>query len=344
MSLRRNRGRRHFANILSSVAKARKKADFVIVSVHWGHEYHTEPEASQVEMARKLMDAGAKLIVGHHPHVPQGMEIYKKGLIVYSLGNFVFGSRNSLQTHNILLEVTFEKEKKKVSYANIYPVWGTYKKGTHEVRPLEPEEAHEFWREFYLQCDSLNRKNEFKLSVNRRGWGRLIIFDPADVSQIVEKFLAFVVAQGKLLQGFLDIAAGAEDGVDIAFLVPVVRFRKRDKLPVQGCGAGIFAVLQAKPGVDPEHIRFVGVGQKLQKLKDHVLAPLRLGHMQVIQQEFGRTQTEMQGFPERPHRKIRVSQVPQDQPAQMIRMREIQLVFDRFVGQLQRLLQRGVAI
>lgn len=62
----------------------------VVVSLHWGDEYLHAPSASQVKFARKIIDKGVSLILGHHPHVLQGIEEYKSGLIVYSLGNFVF--------------------------------------------------------------------------------------------------------------------------------------------------------------------------------------------------------------------------------------------------------------
>ena len=63
--------------------------DHVIVSLHWGEERVNIPSPSQVRLARALVEAGASLVVGHHPHVLQGMESYGTGAIVYSLGNFI---------------------------------------------------------------------------------------------------------------------------------------------------------------------------------------------------------------------------------------------------------------
>lgn len=62
----------------------------VVVSLHWGAEYLNVPSSRQVNFARKLVDKGANLILGHHAHVLQGVEEYRSGIIVYSLGNFVF--------------------------------------------------------------------------------------------------------------------------------------------------------------------------------------------------------------------------------------------------------------
>lgn len=65
-------------------------ADLVIPFMHWGWERETQPTARQRQLARTLIDAGADVVVGGHPHVTQGAEYYKGHLIVYSLGNFVF--------------------------------------------------------------------------------------------------------------------------------------------------------------------------------------------------------------------------------------------------------------
>jgi poly-gamma-glutamate synthesis protein (capsule biosynthesis protein) len=65
-------------------------ADLVIPFMHWGWEKETRPTERQQTLARKLIDAGAALVVGSHPHVTQGTEFYKGKPIIYSLGNFVF--------------------------------------------------------------------------------------------------------------------------------------------------------------------------------------------------------------------------------------------------------------
>lgn len=72
------------------VAAAKARADHVIVSLHFGDEYRDAPNALQVSLARAAIDAGASVVLGHHPHVLQGVETYRGGVIAYSLGNFVF--------------------------------------------------------------------------------------------------------------------------------------------------------------------------------------------------------------------------------------------------------------
>jgi len=80
-------GRRE--NILADVRAARRAHDVVVVSLHWGDEFIERPSPADVRLAHAIIDAGADLIVGHHPHVLRGVERYGRGWIVYSLGNFV---------------------------------------------------------------------------------------------------------------------------------------------------------------------------------------------------------------------------------------------------------------
>ena len=75
---------------LEDVADLRKRVHCVIVSLHWGFEYVEFPSPQQQRFAHRLIEAGAEMVIGHHPHVVQGTEQYRDGLIAYSLGNFQF--------------------------------------------------------------------------------------------------------------------------------------------------------------------------------------------------------------------------------------------------------------
>jgi poly-gamma-glutamate synthesis protein (capsule biosynthesis protein) len=75
------------------VEQARADHDLVIVLLHWGRERRERPEPAQIHAAHAFIDAGADLVIGHHPHVLQGIERYGNGLIAYSLGNFLFPAR-----------------------------------------------------------------------------------------------------------------------------------------------------------------------------------------------------------------------------------------------------------
>lgn len=77
------------------IKNADSSCDFVIVYVHWGIEKNEYPEDYQRQLAQKYIDAGADIVIGAHPHVLQGIEYYNGKPIVYSLGNFVFGSQIS---------------------------------------------------------------------------------------------------------------------------------------------------------------------------------------------------------------------------------------------------------
>jgi poly-gamma-glutamate capsule biosynthesis protein CapA/YwtB (metallophosphatase superfamily) len=74
----------------SDVESLLKRCDVVIVSMHAGIEYQQKPNAQQRTFAHAAIDAGASMVVGHHPHVTQPVEAYKKGVVFYSLGNLAF--------------------------------------------------------------------------------------------------------------------------------------------------------------------------------------------------------------------------------------------------------------
>jgi poly-gamma-glutamate synthesis protein (capsule biosynthesis protein) len=65
-------------------------ADYVIISIHWGAEYKHTPLERKVRLAHLFVDSGADLVIGHHPHVVQTMEVYNGVPVFYSLGNFIF--------------------------------------------------------------------------------------------------------------------------------------------------------------------------------------------------------------------------------------------------------------
>ena len=79
----------------SAIRSARAQANWVVVSFHQGIEYSDYPTSATISLARQMIDAGADVVVGHHPHVLQGIERYANGLIAYSLGNFVFDQHDA---------------------------------------------------------------------------------------------------------------------------------------------------------------------------------------------------------------------------------------------------------
>lgn len=89
-----------------------KRCDVVIVSMHAGTEYQPQPNAQQREFARAAIDAGAAMVVGHHPHVTQPVEVYKNGVIFYSLGNLAFDQFQRKETQRgLIADVRFEGDR-----------------------------------------------------------------------------------------------------------------------------------------------------------------------------------------------------------------------------------------
>jgi len=90
------------------IQNAKNNSDVLIVSIHWGDEYKKIHNTRQENLAKKIIDSGADLIIGHHPHVAQDIGEYKGKPIVYSLGNFIFDQYFSKDTmKGMSFEVTF---------------------------------------------------------------------------------------------------------------------------------------------------------------------------------------------------------------------------------------------
>ncbi len=93
--------------------------DRVVVTFHWGVPYERVPSLENREKARLAIDLGADLVIGHHPHIIQPIEIYKNKAIFYSVGNFAFGSGNS-KAESILVGVRFDQLE---TVIDVYPVY-----------------------------------------------------------------------------------------------------------------------------------------------------------------------------------------------------------------------------
>lgn len=112
---------RSFERTTRDIQKLRRSDSnaYIVVNLHWGTEKATIPDVAQKVFAHSVIDAGANLIVGHHPHVLQGIEQYGSGIIAYSLGNFVFGG-NSRDTYDTaILEVRLFSDRNECSVVPI---------------------------------------------------------------------------------------------------------------------------------------------------------------------------------------------------------------------------------
>ncbi|PFI89339.1 CapA family protein [Priestia megaterium] len=92
------------------IQEAKEKANLVVVHAHWGEEYDTTPSPRQKGLAKAMADAGADIILGHHPHVLQPIDTYKNTVIFYSLGNFVFDQGWSASRESALVQYKLKKD------------------------------------------------------------------------------------------------------------------------------------------------------------------------------------------------------------------------------------------
>lgn len=122
-------------------------AELIVVNFHWGEEKAKTPNSTQKELAHKAVDLGADLVVGHHPHVLQGIEKYNGKYIVYSLGNFCFGgNRNPSDKDTMIFRQTFTLENGEPEDDDdilIIPcsISSVSDRNNYQPTPLEDEEA-----------------------------------------------------------------------------------------------------------------------------------------------------------------------------------------------------------
>ena len=116
------------ADLPARIQKARDDgADLVVVSVHAGKEYQHVPHPKIRELYQGWIDAGADLVIGHHPHVIRPVEAYRKGLIIHSLGNYVFMSRTvrhrkeGAKLYGMMTRIVIEDGR--LRGAELVPLW-----------------------------------------------------------------------------------------------------------------------------------------------------------------------------------------------------------------------------
>ena len=141
--------------ILANIKQYRQTSDVIIVCVHWGEEYSAFPKPKQQRLARKLIDNGVDVIIGHHPHVPQGVEIYKEKPIFYSLGNFNFNVEHPY--HN------------KLSTTKIgYCVQLSFSRVEGLKYDIVPICINELWQPKLMTSDAENKRfNDYLLAISK---------------------------------------------------------------------------------------------------------------------------------------------------------------------------------
>lgn len=130
---------RKWARVEIPRLKAEEGVDAVIFIVHAGSEYSKKHTALQSDYAHTAIDMGADLVVMHHPHVVQGIEIYNNRSIVYSIGNFCFGGNKdvrAIETMVLKAELTFADDGTyKGQQLSLYPA---HISGTQEYNDYQP--------------------------------------------------------------------------------------------------------------------------------------------------------------------------------------------------------------
>jgi len=97
--------------ILQDIKRVRSSVDILIVSLHWGVEYSEDPQPSQIQDAHSILDQGADMIIGHHTHKFQGVEIYKGKPIFYSMGNLIFDQNDPECQQGYIMQMQYKGNK-----------------------------------------------------------------------------------------------------------------------------------------------------------------------------------------------------------------------------------------
>ena len=124
-----------YDELAAKLAAAKAETDLLFVSVHWGEEYQSTPSDRQTKLAHYLIDNGADIILGHHPHTLQGVEIYDGCPILYSMGNFVFDQREGERMESAIFHLTYTEGRGWNIFAK--PIWIPRSR----MGPIYPQEA-----------------------------------------------------------------------------------------------------------------------------------------------------------------------------------------------------------
>jgi hypothetical protein len=108
-----------FEELETDIRKLRSQVDRVVITFHWGRPYKPDPSPRARAKALFAIDCGAHVVVGHHPHIIQPFEVYRRCPIFYSIGNFAFGSGNS-RAEGLMLGFRFEEAR---TVVNVYPLY-----------------------------------------------------------------------------------------------------------------------------------------------------------------------------------------------------------------------------
>jgi poly-gamma-glutamate synthesis protein (capsule biosynthesis protein) len=103
-----------------AIRQLKRRVDYVVVCFHWGVEYTDTPVAAQIAEAHAAIDAGADMVIGHHPHVLQGAQLYRGHFIIYSLGDLVFDHYSLATGQTVLVRAILSPHGVKVTLIPVY--------------------------------------------------------------------------------------------------------------------------------------------------------------------------------------------------------------------------------
>jgi poly-gamma-glutamate synthesis protein (capsule biosynthesis protein) len=161
----------HEAQVRADIVAAKQRADIVLVSFHWGQEGKTELRDYQKRLGRAAIDAGAGAVIGHHPHVLQGVERYRHGVILYSLGNFAFGTYGPEAFRSVVAQLTFVDRQ--LAEVRLYPLNVRNAEVVFQPTPLRGMEATQVVAEMQRLSQPLGTQLE------NRGSVAVLVLDPA---------------------------------------------------------------------------------------------------------------------------------------------------------------------
>lgn len=156
--------------IIDQVMARTDDADLRIVQVHWGIERDAVPSEEQVSLAHHAIDLGADLVIGHHPHVLQGIEKYKGRYICYSLGNFCFGGNpNPSDKDSMIFRQTFSFREGMAAKTDDYEIIpcsisSVSTENDYRPTPLEGDEKQRVEEKLRSRTDSIAEGLELKFS------------------------------------------------------------------------------------------------------------------------------------------------------------------------------------
>ncbi|MFN3660160.1 MAG: CapA family protein [Brevinematales bacterium] len=155
--------------LVKMISQIRRKVDYLVFFVHWGWEYVVPPlDSEQVSNAYAVIDAGADVIVGHHPHIIQAFEIYKGKPIFYSLGNFLFPQwriEEARPAIAVVLDIT-KRESGIETISYLIPLYRL----SNTLQPViaSGKESEKVWE--IVNSRSLLRGTNWTINPERKGW------------------------------------------------------------------------------------------------------------------------------------------------------------------------------